>query len=59
MLSGADPAVERGDAGQNIAPGLHQCLEDRNKLGGDGQLSFDDLLGAALEPADPLAEHHT
>lgn len=49
-----DPAVEHGDAGEDVAPGLDQRLEYRDKLGVHGQLSFDDLLGAALNPPTRL-----
>lgn len=55
--SQSDPAVECGNAGQDVAPGLHQCLEDRDEFRGNRKLPFDDVFGAAFEPADPLAEH--
>ena len=51
-------AVERGDAGQDVASGMHQGLEDRDEFRCDGELALDDLIGAALEPANPLAKHH-
>ena len=52
-----DTTVERGNAGEDVASGLHQGLEDRHEVRGDRQPAFDDLRGPALEPADPLSEH--
>ncbi len=59
MLPGdcTDLAVERGNAGQNVAARLHQSFENRNQLGGHSQLPFDNLFCTAPESADTLAEH--
>jgi len=50
----ADPAVERGDAGKDVAPGLHQSFEDRNEFRRDRQLASDDFLGPSFEPTNAL-----
>ncbi len=60
MTSGnrADPAVERGNADEDVASGLHQSFEDRNEFRRYRQLASDDFLGPSFKAANPLSEHH-
>jgi hypothetical protein len=54
---GADLAVQVSDACEDVAPGLDQRFEDWNQFGRDSEITLDDLIRPALEPADTLAKH--